>query len=256
MVLHGKIMRMLSRVLRKMGASGLLGSTAIEDTSTIETFIADPENTFLVSFPRTGSHWLRMIMELYFEQPSLVRVFYYPKRVDYLMLHTHDLELDVERTNVVYLYRDPVDTIFSQICHHQDPLTHREAISYWSDLYGRHLDKWLCQEQFTNKKTILTYEGMQKNLVAEFERIVQHFGQTLDRTRLKNAAVQVSKEEVKHKTRHDPRVVQLQAPYEVKRREFREKHGDWVWEVLTSGRPHLVKYFYALLLPGSEGLLT
>ena len=30
---------------------------------------------FLVSFPRTGSHWLRMLMELYFDKPSLTRSF-------------------------------------------------------------------------------------------------------------------------------------------------------------------------------------
>ena len=59
----------------------------------VDAFVADPENTFLVSFPRTGSHWLRMLMELYFQRPSLVRVFYFNERADYMCYHTHDLDL-------------------------------------------------------------------------------------------------------------------------------------------------------------------
>ena len=91
------------------------GSMQISDQTIIDKFIANPDNTFLVSFPRTGSHWLRMLTELYFGRPSLVRVFYYSERQDFLMLHAHDLELDVERLRVIYLYRHPVETIFSQL---------------------------------------------------------------------------------------------------------------------------------------------
>ena len=72
--------------------------------------LSDPDFPFLISFPRTGSHWLRMLMELYFEQPSLVRVFYYKDNDNYLCYHHHDEDLKlVDKKNVIYLYRDPVD---------------------------------------------------------------------------------------------------------------------------------------------------
>ena len=49
-------------------------------------YTCDPEFPFLVSYSRTGSHWLRMIMELYFEKPILVRIFYFIKKRNFLCL--------------------------------------------------------------------------------------------------------------------------------------------------------------------------
>jgi len=219
------------------------GSTQISEQTFIEEFTANPDNTFLVSFPRTGSHWLRMLMELYFEQPSLVRLFYYPESRDFLTLHTHDLELDVERSQVIYLYRDPVDTIFSQLYYHDETLNDRNRVAYWSDLYGRHLDKWLHREKFTSRKTILTYEGMEQDLAAEFSKITEHFGREFDKTRLERSAKLVSKETVKQKTRHDKKTVQLENSYDVQREDFRKFQGSFVWWTLLNDRPYLVNYF-------------
>lgn len=218
-------------------------SVQIFDQAIIDAFIANAENTFLVSFPRTGSHWLRMMSELYFDRPSLVRVFYYPERQNYLMLHTHDLDLEVNRCDVVYLYRDPVQTVFSQLCYHQEPLTDRFRIAYWADLYGKHLDKWLHQEQFTTHKTVLRYERMKNSLETEFEKFTHHFGQSLDKKKLQRCKQYVTKEEVKRKTSHDSQVIQIQSAYNAQREEFQNHHGSFVWDVLTKGRSHLVKYF-------------
>lgn len=226
------------------------GSMAITGQDVIEKFVLNTENTFLVSFPRTGSHWLRMIMELYFARPSLVRVFYYPDVTEYLTLHTHDIDLDVERGRVIYLYRDPVDTIFSQLNYYGEPITERERIVYWSDLYGRHLDKWLHSEQFTKHKTILTYEGLKQDIAAEFTKIVQHFGLSLDGKQLAKATGQITKDEVKRKTQHDKQVIPLASTYEVDRREFRNHQGDLVWETLLKDREYLVKCFQNIAVNG------
>lgn len=226
--------RMLGRRPAPCGAS-----IAISDRSVIESFAADPDNTYLVSFPRTGSHWLRVLMELYFGRPSLVRVFFYPERRDYLTLHTHDLDLDLERTNVIYLYRDPVATIFSQLCYHDEPLDDCGRINHWSDLYGRHLDKWLCRERFARCKTVLTYEAMKQDLVGEFAKVTRHFGEELDEARLAKAASLVTKDEVRRKTRHDAQVVQARPDYDRAGLEFKKKHGALVWDVVAGGRPYL-----------------
>lgn len=239
---------MLLKVGLKHLVSRLLGdadikkrpSSEIRDPAIIEAFVSEPTNTFLVSFPRTGSHWLRMVMELYFERPSLVRVFYYPERRDFLTLHTHDLELDVERENVIYLYRDPVDTIYSQLCYYKERLDDRGRIAYWADLYGRHLAKWLETETFTTKKTILTYERMKEDLVEEFRKVTDHFGVTLDPDRLTECAETVSKDEVKRKTPDDPQVVQLRNDYEAARAEFRANQAGLVCDVVTERRSALL----------------
>jgi len=222
------------------------GSTAVLDTKIIEAFANNENNTFLVSFPRTGSHWLRMIMELYFERPSLVRIFYYPENTNYLTLHTHDKDFDVERANVIYLYRDPVDTIYSQLNYYIEDINDEARIIYWSHQYGQHIDKWLCQERFTKKKTVLTYEGMKNDMATEFAKVTSHFGHKLDLKKLEKAAARITKEEVKKKTAHDSQVVQLVSDYAKIRSEFKKKYSSLVWDTLTNDREHLNKYFERL----------
>ncbi len=215
------------------------GSVAVTDPAVIEAFARDQDNPFLVSFPRTGSHWLRMLMELYFGRPSLVRVFYHPERTDYLTLHTHDLDLDVRRRNVVYLHRDPVDTVFSQLAYHGQAPDDAGRVRHWAGLYGRHLDKWLRTEDCTTHKTVLTYEGMRADLEGEFARLAAHFGQEPDPGRLEAARERVTKEEVRARTGHDQRVVRLRGDYARERAAFRATMGALVLEEVLSGRPEL-----------------
>jgi hypothetical protein len=219
------------------------GSVAIEDQSVIQAFEKNPNNTFLISFPRTGSHWLRMLMELYFGRPSLVRVFYYPECNDYLTLHTHDLELDVERDNVIYLYRDAVDTIYSQLRYHNEDMHNRVRIAYWADLYGRHLDKWLHKEKFTKFKTILRYEGLKTAAEGEFQKVCNHFSEPFDTTLFKSVFRRVSKEHVKEKTLHDRQVTNLSKKYSETREHFFEQQGEFVWQVLLNAREYLRQDF-------------
>ncbi len=219
------------------------GSTGVTDENLIRTFAENPANPFLVSFPRTGSHWLRMVMELYFERPSLVRVFYYPDRRDYLTLHTHDMDLDVTRQDVIYLYREPVDTIYSQMSYKKEEVDDEDRIRYWSNLYGRHLEKWLYTENFTTHKTIIRYDRLRDMPKIEFAKICTHFGQTLDTGRLAKAMSRVTKEKVKEKTPHDPSVITLGARYENVRQVFRQKYAKLVWETLLESRAHLRNMF-------------
>lgn len=220
-----------------------MASIPINDESVIKTFTADPANPFLVSFPRTGSHWLRMVMELYFERPSLVRAFYYPNRHDYLTLHTHDMELDVVRPDVIYLYRQPVDTVYSQMSYEKDDLADPHRIRHWSDLYGRHLEKWLYAETFTTHKTIIRYDRLRDTPETEFAKICAHFRQALDVDRLAKAMSRVTKETVKEKTPHDPSVITLGSDYEDRRRNFRQQHTELIWDSLLANRGQLKDMF-------------
>lgn len=233
----------LLRSLRGEQEEETTDSIAVLDQVVIESFLMECKNTIFVSFPRTGSHWLRMIMELYFDRPSLVRVFYYPEKSNYLTLHTHDKDLSVERDNVLYLYRDPVETIYSQLNYYKEDIHDHTRIVYWADQYGQHLDKWLYSETFTKKKTVLTYEGMKCDMVNEFGKITDHFGEKLDVKALKKATDRITKDEVKRKTGHDPQVVQLKTDYGDLRNNFRMLHGRLVWDSVLTNRIHLESFF-------------
>jgi hypothetical protein len=170
-------------------------------------------------------------------------VFFYPERRDYLTLHTHDLELDVQRPDVIYLYRNPVETIYSQLQYHKEGIDDRDRIAYWSDLYGRHLDKWLHRERFTQRKTVVRYERLKDDLTAEFSSICAHFGKTLEVERLQAAVAQVTRRRVKEKTQHDPQVINVTHIYEEMRQRFHAQHGAFVWQVLLDGKEHLARDF-------------
>ncbi len=219
------------------------GSIAINDVALLKRFTSDPDFPFLVSFPRTGSHWLRMIIELYFERPLLTRTFFNVDSSDYLLFHTHDLDLDIYRDNVIYLYRDPVDTVFSQLMYHQQNITDESRISYWADLYGRHLYKWLCSNDFSSKFTAIRYEMMRDVPHQEFKKVCEHFAMELDAEKLSMVLVDVTKERVNAKTRHDPQVVNMEADYTEKREKFRGKSEAFVWDRMLMGREGLKSLF-------------
>ncbi|NNC90413.1 MAG: hypothetical protein HKN82_18310 [Akkermansiaceae bacterium] len=211
----------------------------IRDRRLVDRFDADHTNPYLVSFPRTGSHWLQMLMERYFKRPSLHLVYYYPERFDYLTRHVSDLDLGVERRNVLYLYRDPVDTIYSQLRYTGEPVDSREHIGAWTRRYAAHLDKWLVTERFTERKTAIRYEGLHSDLPAEFSKICSHFDQPLDEDRLLRVAGEITKWVLKQKAPREARLVDLAEDYAARRRQFRAQHGDWLWTTLLEGRPHL-----------------
>lgn len=219
-------------------------SLRIRDEKLLQQYIDDPYFPFFISFPRTGSHWLRLLMELYFERPSLVRIFYFKESRDFISLHTHDEDLDVsDRKNVLYLYRNPIPTIYSQLKFYNEDTNDIECIKKWSVLYGKHLSKWLIEEEWTEKKTILRYENMTQDLESEFAKVTAHFDQELDPEKLKKVAAQVSKEEVKKKTAHDPRVINRNDNYADSREVFTEKHGEKVMNFVFEQNDQLQQYF-------------
>jgi len=205
-------------------------SIEVVDKQLLAKVLSDPDFPFLISFPRTGSHWLRMLMELYFEKPSLVRVFYYKDNDNYLCYHHHDEDLKlVDKKNVIYLYRDPVDTVYSQLMYYKEDLSDTNRVDEWSTLYAKHLRKWLYEVD-CDKKTVLTYEGLKSNMVSEFGKIVEHFEGSIDADRITAVAERVSKSSLKEKTAHDKQVVNLNSNYENDREKFRESMADHIKE--------------------------
>ena len=210
----------------------------------VDRFSANPKNPYLVSFPRTGSHWIRMLSELVFEQPTLVRPFHYRDNNNYLYLHHHDIDLSLKRTNVVYLYREPVATVYSDLKYHRSDPDSLENIRQKTTLYACHAEKWLCQESFTTRKTVLNYEAFQKDVIHEFTKLANHLELPFDADRLVVVAEQITKNKVKEMTNHyDDKVVNQAADYDEQRELFKHRYGDYIWDLMLKGRPHLRDFF-------------
>ncbi|MFK7949217.1 MAG: sulfotransferase domain-containing protein [Saprospiraceae bacterium] len=237
---------MIRETLRKLGVIKRNSSdTKIITDEMVTDFIKDPDFPYLVSFPRTGSHWLRMIMELYFEKPSMKLIFFEPylEATDFTCVHSHDMELEVKRASVFYLYRQPAPTIFSQLRYYQEDINDTERIVHWATIYGQHLKKWIFEETFTTHKTILSYEEMRKDLPMAFGKVCEHFKVNLDKERLEAVAEQVSKKKLKEKTVHDKQVVNLSNKYDEERQQFMAKYTDLILQTVVAQHPSIAKLF-------------
>jgi len=210
----------------------------------VNSFIKNEDFPYLVSFPRTGSHWLRMMMELYFEKPSLRLLFFqeFYQQTEYTCLHTHDLNFDVRRNNVIYLYRNPAQTIYSQLSFHKEEIDDLIRISYWTELYAKHLTKWLINDHFSTQKTVLTYEGLKKDICSEFKKVCSHLNYSFDEERIMNISNNVKKQNIKEKTTHDPRVIQNSKQYEILRNYFISKYSKKIHEIIINYNPKLSDY--------------
>lgn len=212
----------------------------ISDMDTIKKFIEQEDFPFLVSFPRTGSHWLRMIMELYLSRPTLTRALFFSKSNDFTCFHTHDMDLTVRRKNVIYLYRQPTEVIFSQMMYHRQDLNDNHKIKEWSELYGKHLNKWLLEENCSTKKTLISYEGLKDNINEEFLKVCEHLNVSFDPIRLSSIQKNVSKHLLKEKTgSYDNQVVNINSDYSEKRDKFITKYNDFIKDIILSVNDNL-----------------
>ena len=153
------------------------------------------------------------------------------------------MDLDLRRESVIYLYRNPVETIYSQLNYYRENLEDESRRQYWVELYARHLSKWLLHENFTKKKTVLTYEAMKSRMSEEIRKICLHFNEEFDPQKLTQVEMQVSKAKLKKKTRHDGQVVNLSGSYQDDRETFASRYGEEIVNQLYTIDPGLEACF-------------
>ncbi|WP_259107508.1 hypothetical protein [Salinibacter ruber] len=85
------------------------------------------------------------------------------------------MDLEVERQQVIYLYKEPVATIYSQIQYHEENLDDVNRMAHWSECYGRHLEKWLWEESMTEQKTLVRHDRLKADREREFAKVCDHF---------------------------------------------------------------------------------
>ena len=208
---------MIRSILQSIQGSGSRAAAA---------FAEAPSSPWLISYPRTGSHWLRMILERATDRPVLPRSFFEHDHERYLLVHSHDFEFKQEPGKLIYLYRDPVPTVFSQIKFHgQDP---RESYfaTLWSDLYRLRLRHWLTRPH--EDRTLVRYESLAADGVREVGAVLAAVGEDVEAERLSQVMREIDHHMVIQKTKHDPRVMNAEHDYEAQRSQFIERFGAMV----------------------------
>lgn len=135
-----------------------------------------------ISYPRVGSHPINCALELYFDRPRIFEPimpgmgnrgkqisFLSPSRTDYLWVHTHDAGLKCSYSDKIYMWRDPVDTMFS---HAWADGRRDEIVLSFCSRYRAHLQRHIID---VPARTILTYEAFLANPIAELSRAILHF---------------------------------------------------------------------------------
>ncbi len=212
-----------------------------------------------VSFPRTGAHWINCVMELYFDRPRLREgrtTFLDKARTDWMWFHDHDFDLDLRHADVLFLYRDPVPTIFSNLAYDKaregggfwKRLLRRESASAdeaevekYCDLYRRHLTKWLVSEE--RARTQVRHERFRADALAEFRAVCGHFSEALDEERARKAFATVTPEALVERTGDAPEMGShmLGDNYRENRAAFAERWGETVKDRVIT--PELETYF-------------
>ena len=157
----------------------------------------------MIAFSRVGSHWLNCVIELYFDRPVASGEdisFLDEGRSDWLAFKVHDSRWECPvHPNVLYLYREPVGTIWSNIMYAafrafgRYPVpTPTSPVNYWCWRYRKHLERYLLDPVYAARTTI-RYEGLQQSPVTEFRKVARHFGAVPDDDRARWAFGQSSR---------------------------------------------------------------
>ncbi len=214
----------------------------------VQEHLQDPSFPVLISFPRTGSHQLRSLLERYAQKPSLPRIFYYKKARSFTCCHMHDLippdrQAGIERKRVIYLYRDPIPTIRSVLQYYQEDPMDPQRVLHWSSVYREHLRKWLLNESFSEEKVLIRYEELQAHPWESFQALCPFLGLSFDQERFQRIFRETGKESVRRMTSDNPSIVEEQQGKERLAKKFEEEMGDRVRQTVFGKIPELLAYF-------------
>ena len=159
---------------------------------------------------------------------------------EFMFTHDHDGAIKLKRDSVIYLYRrDVVSVIFSFTS--MSGITREENVVPYAKVYAKHLRKWLLDERFTKRKTVVCYEDMQRDATAQILRIGAHLGISISREHAEASARNASKERLVEVTSgwgdETRPVIRMSSDYEELRSRFRDEYGARIKEAFLSVEP-------------------
>lgn len=192
----------------------------------------DTSFTQLVSYPRTGSHYVRIVIEDCTGYPCAPTSFLGNEGVKPWGFHLHDRIVGKGDEGVVsgfdkviYLYRNPVDTIFSHIKYQGT----EDWISIASE-YKMHLLRWLHNHSDCKSVLVKNYDDILRNPVRHFNDILNYINFEVDKNRLSTAIGRTTIGRVKALTdKIDNKVVSdshFDGKYVIDKSVFISNHGE------------------------------
>jgi hypothetical protein len=206
------------------------------------------EIPYYVGVSRSGSHWIRLVLEGYLDGKSPISSFIACKddiNVLYSRLNdfkgTHDMELDFVYNNVIYLYRNPIDCIFSNLKYDGTAITDKSAVDYYLNIWILHIQKWVYDEKFTNKKVVLCYEKLKNNFVDEFSKLLIFLNLEVDADKIIESKEIYTKSKIKQIV-HDKKVINDESDYEIQRIKFIELFGEYIVSKLPESHKSICEF--------------
>jgi hypothetical protein len=198
--------------------------------------IEDGRAPFMVSFPRSGSHFLQVCLEKYLDGHSPITGYGYLAGQS-LFIHrvhaggfrtTHDLGLGEFRANVIYLYRNPLDTLYSFLRYEGIAAT-AGNVAAQAELWVRHTRKWMFEETASRRKVILCYEKLMADFPSEFSKLTGFLSLASDQERMARAAAASTKNEIHRLVgAKDPKAIADDSGYHAGRAPFLEAHKETI----------------------------
>ncbi|WP_325229048.1 hypothetical protein [Schnuerera sp.] len=201
------------------------------------------EMPVFISYPRSGSHWLNCLMELYFDAPRLRRsvTFLQGESLNKkpLWFHDHDIFsiLELKHDDVLYLYRNPVDVIFSHLKSEYNGKINEEFIDKEIKLLINHFNKYLLSNK---AKVIVKYEKLKSNDYNEFQKIIDWLtpGYDLNINKLDKINSIVKKSNIINKANNKQFLNKklLSDEYKYERDKFKNKYSDKINAKIISSK--------------------
>ncbi|KAM9229787.1 sulfotransferase 6B1-like [Dugong dugon] len=214
-----------SGVLHKF--KGILFSTASSEEllNSLDSFDAREDDVFLVSYPKSGTHWISGVIENIpnaritltspiemgdiskLEELKMVskrRVI--PTHLSYDML---PMKIKTKQCKIIYIIRNPKDTAVSLYHYYRDN-PNLPSTATWAEflelflrgdvVYGSWFDHALSWEEHKKDKNILTlfYEEMKKDLSKGIKEIATFLGVHMSDREINNIAWKTSFNEMKN----------------------------------------------------------
>lgn len=214
-------------------------------------WLGDTENPVLISYPRSGRYWLIFMMEAYFKRLCNYFPSPYVEDNSRMILPWHDLDLISKPKNLIYLYReDVISVIFSWLSlgaflEKGAPDFHatNKDVEERTLQYARHLERYLFEDNFSEKKLVISYNGLINDGAFYFNKICEFFNVPFDLDRYSNIEREFNRKRVGElNDRIGLGAVITTSEYETKRRNFHKEFGSTIKEIFYS------RYSYLALL--------
>ena len=205
----------------------------------IDQFLSHPDNPQLISFPRTGSHFVRVFLEKYIKRPTLPVSIDKHGINDYFLYHTHGM--DTWRNNChnyIYLYREPVDTIFSYTKYQGVPLNNRLEIILRANLYIHHLGKYMLHDNNNIKYISIRYENLIERPIDSFAKILDYLNVRIDDEKIEYYVNLLDKSETKKQLSNlysqdkSGLIINTKREYSEERKAFRQQYSRLIYDLI------------------------